>query len=172
MDESGIWSQSTTDVTFREWLYNEKFEFWLFRCLAEPANDGNLIVEKGSASCLLFVHPSTNIFPILYSKKSKNIFLQQSTEFVVFIQRKLWVKYLLCIAGLHVRSGVEDLRMTAETNPVAPPGGEADYAKSYDSEYARMEAWLDEHPDFVQDYFLRWKKQFSFFSFWINLMCL
>lgn len=25
----------------------------------------------------------------------------------------------------------------------------------YDPEYARMEAWLDEHPDFVQDYFLR-----------------
>ncbi|KAG8308408.1 cGMP-specific 3',5'-cyclic phosphodiesterase [Homalodisca vitripennis] len=56
---------------------------------------------------------------------------------------------------LHVRSGVEELRMTAETNPVAPPGGEANYVKTYDSEYARMEAWLDEHPDFVQDYFLR-----------------
>ena len=26
----------------------------------------------------------------------------------------------------------------------------------YDPEYARMEAWLDEHPDFVNDYFLRW----------------
>lgn len=25
----------------------------------------------------------------------------------------------------------------------------------YDSECARMEAWLDEHPDFVHDYFLR-----------------
>ncbi|KAK9719936.1 GAF domain [Popillia japonica] len=25
----------------------------------------------------------------------------------------------------------------------------------YDPEYARMESWLDEHPDFVQDYFLR-----------------
>lgn len=24
-----------------------------------------------------------------------------------------------------------------------------------DQEYARMEAWLDEHPDFVHDYFLR-----------------
>lgn len=59
----------------------------------------------------------------------------------------------LRVAGLHVRSGAEDLRMTAETNPVAPPSsGEAE---AYDSEYARMEAWLDEHPDFVQDYFLR-----------------
>lgn len=26
----------------------------------------------------------------------------------------------------------------------------------YDPEYARMEAWLDEHPDFAQDYFLRY----------------
>lgn len=25
----------------------------------------------------------------------------------------------------------------------------------YDPEYARMEAWLDEHPEFVTDYFLR-----------------
>ncbi|KAJ8984665.1 hypothetical protein NQ317_015756 [Molorchus minor] len=28
-------------------------------------------------------------------------------------------------------------------------------AHCYDPEYAKMEAWLDEHPDFVQDYFLR-----------------
>lgn len=26
----------------------------------------------------------------------------------------------------------------------------------YDPEYARMESWLDEHPDFVNDYFLRY----------------
>lgn len=48
--------------------------------------------------------------------------------------------------------------MTAETapSPVAPPGGEAGSKyQYYDPEYARMEAWLDEHPDFVQDYFLR-----------------
>jgi dual 3',5'-cyclic-AMP and -GMP phosphodiesterase 11 len=48
--------------------------------------------------------------------------------------------------------------MTAETAPstVAPPGGEAGSKyQYYDPEYARMEAWLDEHPDFVQDYFLR-----------------
>lgn len=83
------------------------------------------------------------------------------TVFTLFL---LWLTDLLIVfgvAGLHVRSGVEDLRMTAETTPVAPPGGEADYAKSYDSEYARMEAWLDEHPDFVQDYFLRYKLQES-----------
>lgn len=26
---------------------------------------------------------------------------------------------------------------------------------SYDAEYARMEAWLDENPEFTQDYFIR-----------------
>lgn len=31
----------------------------------------------------------------------------------------------------------------------------------YDPEYARMEAWLDEHPDFVTDYFLRLVKLFK-----------
>lgn len=30
----------------------------------------------------------------------------------------------------------------------------------YDAEYARMEAWMDEHPEFVQDYFLRCVKIF------------
>lgn len=28
--------------------------------------------------------------------------------------------------------------------------------RNYNQEYAHMEAWLDEHPDFVQDYFLRY----------------
>lgn len=43
--------------------------------------------------------------------------------------------------------------MTAESTPaaIAPLGGK----QGYDPEYARMEAWLDEHPDFAQDYFLR-----------------
>lgn len=31
----------------------------------------------------------------------------------------------------------------------------------YDPEYARMEAWLDEHPDFVNDYFLRLLSKWS-----------
>ena len=58
--------------------------------------------------------------------------------------------------GLHLRS-VEEPRMTAETAPttVAPPSGDAGGKYYYDPEYARMEAWLDEHPDFAQDYFLR-----------------
>jgi hypothetical protein len=61
------------------------------------------------------------------------------------------------IPGLHLRT-FEEPRMTAETAPstVAPPGGEAGSKYQYYApEYARMEAWLDEHPDFVQDYFLR-----------------
>jgi len=61
------------------------------------------------------------------------------------------------LAGLHLRS-VEEQRMTAESaaSPVASQDGDAGNNKYYyDPEYARMEAWLDEHPDFVQDYFLR-----------------
>jgi hypothetical protein len=64
------------------------------------------------------------------------------------------------VAGLHLRT-FEEPRMTAETAPgsVAPPGGDAGSKyQYYDPEYARMEAWLDEHPDFVQDYFLRCEK--------------
>ncbi|XP_023708360.1 dual 3',5'-cyclic-AMP and -GMP phosphodiesterase 11 isoform X1 [Cryptotermes secundus] len=59
--------------------------------------------------------------------------------------------------SLHLRT-FEEPRMTAETAPstVAPPGSEeGSKYQYYDPEYARMEAWLDEHPDFVQDYFLR-----------------
>ncbi|XP_025837140.1 dual 3',5'-cyclic-AMP and -GMP phosphodiesterase 11 isoform X2 [Agrilus planipennis] len=43
--------------------------------------------------------------------------------------------------------------------PCEGAGGESGlhrlHRSNYDPEYARMEAWLDEHPDFVQDYFLR-----------------
>ncbi|XP_049803168.1 dual 3',5'-cyclic-AMP and -GMP phosphodiesterase 11-like isoform X2 [Schistocerca nitens] len=58
---------------------------------------------------------------------------------------------------LHLRTAAEETRMTAETAPsaVAPPGAEAAKQQYYDPEYARMEAWLDEHPDFAHDYFLR-----------------
>lgn len=52
--------------------------------------------------------------------------------------------------------------MTAEGTVATPPsqGGETGahrlfHKHYYDPEYARMEAWLDEHQDFVQDYFLR-----------------
>ncbi|XP_068968084.1 dual 3',5'-cyclic-AMP and -GMP phosphodiesterase 11-like isoform X2 [Bombus flavifrons] len=81
--------------------------------------------------------------------------------------------------GLHLRS-IEEPRMTAETAAPCVQGMQGvqsamagqgtlqqvqdgksagGYYSStsavYDPEYARMEAWLDEHPDFVNDYFLR-----------------
>ncbi|XP_011876138.1 PREDICTED: dual 3',5'-cyclic-AMP and -GMP phosphodiesterase 11 isoform X1 [Vollenhovia emeryi] len=84
---------------------------------------------------------------------------------------------------LHLRS-IEEPRMTAETAAPCVQGvqgaqsggvasqnmlqqvqdgngggsGGAYYSSTstaYDPEYARMESWLDEHPDFVNDYFLR-----------------
>ncbi|XP_050537354.1 dual 3',5'-cyclic-AMP and -GMP phosphodiesterase 11-like isoform X2 [Daktulosphaira vitifoliae] len=75
--------------------------------------------------------------------------------------------------GLQSRStggGVDDLRMTAETCsggdltrittlPSALPGPQppslAKNHQDYDPEYAKIEAWLDEHRDFAHDYFLR-----------------
>ncbi|XP_073991560.1 phosphodiesterase 11 isoform X3 [Rhodnius prolixus] len=45
------------------------------------------------------------------------------------------------------------VEMTAETWPLSPPKGEA--KRSYDQEHAQMEAWLDDHTDFVHDYFIR-----------------
>ncbi|KAI4499692.1 hypothetical protein M0802_005262 [Mischocyttarus mexicanus] len=81
--------------------------------------------------------------------------------------------------GLHLRS-IEEPRMTAETAAPCLQGVQGvqgvmagqgmlqnvqdgkstgNYYTStttvYDPEYARMESWLDEHPDFVNDYFLR-----------------
>nr|CAD7573820.1 unnamed protein product [Timema californicum] len=61
------------------------------------------------------------------------------------------------VPGLHLRY-LDEARMTAETapSPLAEPGGKSPEKRQYyDPEYARMEAWLDEHQDFVQDYFLR-----------------
>ncbi|KAJ8943673.1 hypothetical protein NQ318_015161 [Aromia moschata] len=63
--------------------------------------------------------------------------------------------------GLHLRGGDEG-RMPADGGT---PGSESAHrlprhnhsghgGHCYDPEYAKMEAWLDEHPDFVQDYFL------------------
>ncbi|XP_020283461.1 dual 3',5'-cyclic-AMP and -GMP phosphodiesterase 11 isoform X2 [Pseudomyrmex gracilis] len=83
---------------------------------------------------------------------------------------------------LHLRS-IEEPRMTAETAAPCVQGVQSGAAASqsavqqvqdgnsgsnaagnyypssptsrYDPEYARMEAWLDEHPDFANDYFIR-----------------
>ncbi|XP_014256166.1 dual 3',5'-cyclic-AMP and -GMP phosphodiesterase 11 isoform X2 [Cimex lectularius] len=43
--------------------------------------------------------------------------------------------------------------MTAETWHLSPPRGES--KRIYDHEHAAMEAWLDDHTDFVHDYFIR-----------------
>ncbi|XP_003247299.1 dual 3',5'-cyclic-AMP and -GMP phosphodiesterase 11 isoform X2 [Acyrthosiphon pisum] len=70
--------------------------------------------------------------------------------------------------GLQTRgSGGEDLRMTVEPcgdggellriTTLPSPGPQSPSARSqhYDPEYAKIEAWLDEHRDFAYDYFLR-----------------
>ncbi|XP_030759716.1 dual 3',5'-cyclic-AMP and -GMP phosphodiesterase 11 isoform X1 [Sitophilus oryzae] len=58
-------------------------------------------------------------------------------------------------SGLQLRSGgsgeTGEARMPVNDGFVRSSTG----TNQYDPEYARMEAWLDEHPDFVQDYFLR-----------------
>ncbi|KAH0819123.1 hypothetical protein GEV33_003668 [Tenebrio molitor] len=69
--------------------------------------------------------------------------------------------------SLHLRSSGDDCRMPAEggvpssesahRERLQKHNNHAGHGSSYyDPEYARMEAWLDEHPDFVQDYFLRY----------------
>ena len=73
------------------------------------------------------------------------------------------------IAGLHLRSIEEpQSRMPAEQggtvglennlgsrSSVPLPLQIPPHQSNYDAEYARMEAWLDENPEFVQDYFIR-----------------
>lgn len=63
------------------------------------------------------------------------------------------LKQMVLFSGLHLRS-CEESRMPAE-GLGAESGLHRLHRHCYDPEYARMEAWLDEHPDFVQDYFLR-----------------
>ncbi|XP_050425718.1 dual 3',5'-cyclic-AMP and -GMP phosphodiesterase 11-like isoform X2 [Adelges cooleyi] len=87
------------------------------------------------------------------------------------------VKNYLNKKGLQSRSsgggggGGDDLRMTAETCgggdliritalsstalPGPQPPSSAKNHQHYDPEYAKIEAWLDEHRDFAHDYFLR-----------------
>lgn len=71
--------------------------------------------------------------------------------------------------GLHLRSIEEPQnRMPAEQGgtanvdnivsrsvvPLQMPNCQTPY--EYDAEYCRMESWLDENPEFVQDYFIRY----------------
>lgn len=62
-----------------------------------------------------------------------------------------------CVQGVQ---GVQNVMAGQGTLQQMPDGkSSGGYYSStsaiYDPEYARMEAWLDEHPDFVNDYFLR-----------------
>ncbi|XP_071633561.1 dual 3',5'-cyclic-AMP and -GMP phosphodiesterase 11 isoform X2 [Temnothorax longispinosus] len=66
-----------------------------------------------------------------------------------------------CVQGVQgAQSGVASQNMLQQVQDGnGGSGGSGAYYSStstaYDPEYARMEAWLDEHPDFVNDYFLR-----------------
>ncbi|XP_057659841.1 dual 3',5'-cyclic-AMP and -GMP phosphodiesterase 11 isoform X4 [Diorhabda carinulata] len=66
------------------------------------------------------------------------------------------------IVGLQLRNSGEDTRMPIDGTTTGsdsanrlPKHNHGNYGHSYDPEYAHMESWLDEHPDFVNDYFLR-----------------
>lgn len=78
--------------------------------------------------------------------------------------------FFLFFSGLHLRSIEEPHnRMPAEQGgttdrdqlgsrsgvplPLSIPT--CHQPPAYDAEYARMESWMDENPDFVQDYFIR-----------------
>lgn len=77
---------------------------------------------------------------------------------------------LFSIVGLHLRSIEEPHnRMPAEQGgtpghdnvvsrsgvplPISIPPCQPSY--EYDPEWARMESWMDENPEFIQDYFIR-----------------
>lgn len=51
------------------------------------------------------------------------------------------------VENVNVRSGVP-LPTTPLLSTCQPP-------HEYDPEYARMESWMDENPEFIQDYFTR-----------------
>lgn len=68
-----------------------------------------------------------------------------------------------CVQGVQgAQSGMASqsmLQQVQDGSGGSGGGGGAYYSSTstvYDPEYARMEAWLDEHPDFVNDYFLRY----------------
>jgi hypothetical protein len=92
----------------------------------------------------------------------QNILNFKTDLFFVFL-----LLFFCFVAGLHLRSSGDDCRMPAEggvpssesahRERLQKHNNHAGHGSSYyDPEYARMEAWLDEHPDFVQDYFLRY----------------
>lgn len=67
-----------------------------------------------------------------------------------------------CVQGVQgAQSGMvsQSMLQQVQDGSGGSGGGGAYYSSTstiYDQEYARMEAWLDEHPEFVNDYFLRY----------------
>ncbi|XP_074034856.1 phosphodiesterase 11 isoform X2 [Leptinotarsa decemlineata] len=64
--------------------------------------------------------------------------------------------------GLQLRNSGDETRMTvdgansgSESANRLPRHNHNSHGHFYDPEYAQMESWMDEHPDFVNDYFLR-----------------
>lgn len=98
--------------------------------------------------------------------KSRPSVCPRVSRVVTSAERVYW-RLFVSVAGLQSRgNGSEELRMTAETCPGADlirintlpsPGPQATSARSqhYDPDYAKIEAWLDEHREFAYDYFLR-----------------
>lgn len=85
---------------------------------------------------------------------------------------KRWISRNFSFTGLQSRgSGGEELRTTAETCaggdtiriatlqspglPQTPSARGQQQQQHYDPEYAKIEAWLDEHREFTYDYFIR-----------------
>lgn len=78
--------------------------------------------------------------------------------------------FFFCIfSGLHLRSTEHTTnRMPAEQGGTAgldhsssrsgvplPLSITPSQPQPYDAEYSRMESWMDENPEFIQDYFIR-----------------
>lgn len=56
--------------------------------------------------------------------------------------------------------GGELIRITTLSSP--GPQSPSSRSQHYDPEYAKIEAWLDEHRDFAYDYFLRYTIDYYF----------
>lgn len=49
-----------------------------------------------------------------------------------------------------------DLANSRSGVPLPPPIPSCQTSCDYDAEYSRMESWMDENPEFIQDYFIRY----------------
>ncbi|KAL1497949.1 hypothetical protein ABEB36_008828 [Hypothenemus hampei] len=118
--------------------------------ISKPDTIGKLALPIGSASP-----------PVLWGPRRKSGKTKRSLE-VEWVNDEYRLKNFgglrkSGIAGLQLRSssgeGADGRMPVSDGLPRNQLSGSG--VNQYDPEYARMEAWLDEHPDFVQDYFLR-----------------